>query len=303
MEPLRLGIIGLSDGNGHPFSWSAIFNGFDAEAMAECGFPGIPAYLARQRFPQDAIPAARVTHVWTQDPALSDSIRRAARVDHVVATPEQMIGAVDAILLARDDAENHARFAMPFIEAGLPIYIDKPMALSRAGAERLFAAEQRTGQVFSCSALRFAREMILTPETRARIGEIRHVSARVPKSWEKYAIHVIDPILENLGPIILEELIFDRMLNADAGLRALAFGWDNGRKSCLIEVSGHLPSPIEVCYHGETGCATTVFADSFAAFKTALEVFLEDSVRGRISHRDTVLQAITILAMGARNVG
>ena len=24
---LKLGIIGLSEGNGHPYSWSAIFNG------------------------------------------------------------------------------------------------------------------------------------------------------------------------------------------------------------------------------------------------------------------------------------
>ena len=26
---LRIGVIGLSEGNGHPYSWSAIINGFD----------------------------------------------------------------------------------------------------------------------------------------------------------------------------------------------------------------------------------------------------------------------------------
>ena len=32
----------------------------------------------------------------------------------VVSKPEQMIGSVDAVLLARDDAENHTQMALPF---------------------------------------------------------------------------------------------------------------------------------------------------------------------------------------------
>ena len=30
---LKLGVIGLSEGNGHPYSWSAIFNGYDSVEM------------------------------------------------------------------------------------------------------------------------------------------------------------------------------------------------------------------------------------------------------------------------------
>ena len=55
MKPLKLGIIGLSEGNGHPYSWSAIFNGYDSTAMEECGFQAIPRYLEKQQFPKDAI--------------------------------------------------------------------------------------------------------------------------------------------------------------------------------------------------------------------------------------------------------
>ena len=42
MSDLRLGVLGLSEGNGHPYSWSAIFNGYDPQAMASCPFPDIP---------------------------------------------------------------------------------------------------------------------------------------------------------------------------------------------------------------------------------------------------------------------
>ena len=44
----RLGAIGLSPGNGHPYSWAAIFNGYDTASMADCPFPAIPEYLATQ---------------------------------------------------------------------------------------------------------------------------------------------------------------------------------------------------------------------------------------------------------------
>ena len=36
MKELRLGVVGLSEGNGHPYSWSAIFNGCDMAYMKDC---------------------------------------------------------------------------------------------------------------------------------------------------------------------------------------------------------------------------------------------------------------------------
>jgi hypothetical protein len=48
-ENIRLGIIGMTEGNGHPYSWSAIFNSYDMDAMTrECPFPGIPEYLKKE---------------------------------------------------------------------------------------------------------------------------------------------------------------------------------------------------------------------------------------------------------------
>ena len=39
---LKLGVTGLSSGNGHPYSWAAIINGYDKSEMAKCPFPVIP---------------------------------------------------------------------------------------------------------------------------------------------------------------------------------------------------------------------------------------------------------------------
>ena len=114
MRDLKLGIIGMSEGNGHPYSWSAIFNGYDKRAMDDCGFPVIPVYLAKQRFPEDTIAGARVTNVWTQSINLSHKISKAAKIENVNESISEMIPQIDAALLARDDAENHFRFAKFF---------------------------------------------------------------------------------------------------------------------------------------------------------------------------------------------
>ena len=44
---MKLGIIGISEGNGHPYSWSAIINGYNKKKMEECKYESIPSYLKR----------------------------------------------------------------------------------------------------------------------------------------------------------------------------------------------------------------------------------------------------------------
>lgn len=298
MDSIRLGILGISEGNGHPYSWSAIFNGYEPSVMAECGFPGIPAYLAKQTFPQDCIQGARVTQVWTQDMSLSRHIAAATFIDKVADNPEDMIGQVDAVLLARDDAESHRRLAEPFIAAGLPIYVDKPFALSRQAAVDFFALEIRPAQIFSCSALRFSQEMLLTPQDIGRIGGITRISAKVPKSWNKYAIHVIDPILKNCGPMGNIFNVRVRSCGPNGDGTEVSFDWHDGSRVCEIRALGSEPSPISVEYAGPNGTIKTEFIESFPAFKSALDLFINDSVRGNRSYATDIIDAADILGLG-----
>ena len=152
----KLGIIGMSPGNGHPYSWSAICNGYNKEAIEKCGFPAISRYLCEKNFPSDFIDNAFVTHVWTQDYSRSCHIALASNIRNVVTDFRDLIGEVDAILLARDDSENHLYYARPFLEAGMPIYIDKPLALSVDRAKEIMDLQVFPGQLFSCSASYFA---------------------------------------------------------------------------------------------------------------------------------------------------
>lgn len=271
MNPLKLGVIGLSSGNGHPYSWSAIFNGYDPVYMEDCGFPVIPRYLEKQCFPEDAIAEAQVTHVWAQHNEIALHVAKAALIPNVVERFTDMIGEVDGILLARDDAETHFEFAAPFLDAGIPIYVDKPLALSVAEAKRLLDMQRFPGQLFSCSALRYAREFQLSGADLAQIGRLRHIHATVSKDWDKYAVHVIEPLLlhaKNRGDIVRCQTW------REGDSTTLSVAYRSGFQA-LISTLGSACAPLVLRVVGDDGWKDLIFEDSYSAFKGALLDFVQ----------------------------
>jgi len=296
MSLIRLGLIGLSPGNGHPYSWSAIFNGYDALVMEDCGFPAIPRYLEKQQFPRDAIAEAKVTHVWAQDKKIASHIAKAALIEIVVDKYTDMIGQVDGILLARDDAATHYAHAVPFLDAGIPIYVDKPLALSVAEARRLLERQRYPGQLFSCSALRYAREFKLSKADLDQIGRLQHIHATTPKDWDKYAVHVIEPLLLLASERGAVERIH-AWRNIDSA--TLAVGYSGGLQ-VLVSAMGATHAPLALRVMGNLGWKDLVFQDSYSAFKSALVEFVQG-----IRHRDVridpdfMLEVVNLIELGS----
>jgi len=180
-----------------------------------------------------------------------------------------MLGEVDAVLLARDDAERHAELAGPFLDAGLPVYVDKPLATSVAAARDLFARQASPGQLFTCSALRYASELRLDSAAREEIGPVRQVLASSPKRWSRYAVHLIEPALALLGE---SSPVASHNARSTDGATRLHVAWESGVEAEFATL-GNVEAPIELRVVGERGERTLAFEDSFAAFKKALECF------------------------------
>lgn len=270
-EKLRLGILGMSEGNGHPYSWSAIFNGFDKSEMSRCPFPVILDYLNKQRFPNDFLSnMAEVTHIWTQDRQISEAVARASRIKQICDTKEEMIGSIDALLLARDDAENHFRHAIPFLKAGLPVYIDKPFALSVKEAHKLWDACLYPEQIFTCSALQFAKEFDL--HDLEKIGSIQYIWSTIPKSWDKYAVHIIEPVLK-LIPSRGDLLNVMQIPSQNDNMNGAIVSWSSG-VIAQFQTTGDLPVPLSIRVLGTDGFKDLNFTDTFSAFRKALETFV-----------------------------
>lgn len=288
---MKLGIIGMSEGNGHPYSWSAIFNHYDDAAMKSCPFPVIYEYLSRQKWPDDYIGDAKVTHIWTQDRSLSERIAQASNIPHIADNFTDMIGKIDGLLLARDDHENHEKFARPFLEAGLPVYIDKPLANTVGQARKILSLQQYEGQIFTCSALRYAREF-----GSVRKDGITRIEASTPKSWGLYGIHIIEPVFSLLGDVS-DMTTIRREKNGDSVLLELM----TGGRSILFQSTGKPTGTIDYHIYFQDGSSQSIrVSDYFYAFKGALLDFLRSArTRSNVIDRDQTLFMIQAIETGA----
>ena len=199
---IRLGIIGMTEGNGHPYSWSAMFNKFDREAMPrECPFPVIPVYLAKEDYSTMGIPGAHMDFIACDKRSDAEHVAKLSLIPNVLDRPEEMIGKVDAVIIATDIGGEHVRRARPFIEAGLPIFIDKPLCDDRADLEYFTKLFESGYPLMSSSSMRYCKEFRPYHGGNTReLGELRLVMYGMPKKWETYGIHSLEAVYPIVGP-------------------------------------------------------------------------------------------------------
>ena len=200
-KDLRLAMLGMVEGNGHPYSWSIIFNGgYDRVALDKCPYPGIRDYIVKQPPETLGIPGARVTHVWTDNPADAEDVARVALVPHVAARAEDVIGQVDAVLVATDKGFEHVERARPFVEAGIPVFVDKPLCDNRHDLATFSRWVAQGKPILSSSAMRYAKEYVPYHRATHALGQLRHIGVTMAKSWEAYGIHALESIYPIVGP-------------------------------------------------------------------------------------------------------
>lgn len=197
---IKLAMVGMVDGNGHPYSWSAIVNGYDPERMANCPYPVIPEYLGEQPLNQVSIPNVSVTHIWTDDPEDAEDVAQCTYIDNVVDKPEDIIGEVDGIIIPTDDGDNHVSRVKPFIGTSIPIFVDKPLATNVEDLKQFIQWNNEGHPIASSSAVRYAPEIDRLSENLSSLGGIKWMTNATHKTWKRYGIHRMEPIVRLLGP-------------------------------------------------------------------------------------------------------
>lgn len=266
---IRLAMLGMVDGNGHPYSWSAIFNGYDPDQMASCPYPAIPDYLGKQPKTTFGIPGAMVTHIWTDDPADARHVAKASLVPHVVERPEDVIGHVDAVIIATDKGDEHVARCRPFVEAGIPIFVDKPLVDNERDLQTFQAWIDDGAPILSSSSMRYCKEFAPYRLSTYSLGELRYASITTPKSWERYGIHALEGIYPIIGPG------FEAAINTGTADRNVVHFKHKSGVDVVVIASHDMYGGfgmLQLC--GTKGSAQAQMADSYYSFKTQLEAFV-----------------------------
>ena len=259
-------MMGFSEGNGHPFSFSAIVNGFDDVAFADCGWAVIHNYL-RANADKTCFDDAHVTHVWMPDRSMAEKLARGCLVENVVFEPGDMTGSVDAVIIARDDAESHRLLAEPFLKAGIPVFIDKPLTLD-ASELAWFRPYLDNGQLMSCSGLRYSPEFDAIAAQLTDFGTILGLRAAVVNGWDKYAIHGLE------GGLLLTGARAVSVRRIAARHAAYVVALSDG-STFTVDMLGPEAPVINVSVLGSRKIASVDLRSNFVAFRRCLRSFID----------------------------
>ncbi len=164
--------------------------------------------------PEQWVNGAQVVAAWVGTSRVTPAERVAEYVQLLQETgvtlvdqPEDLLDLVDAVLIESNEGGVHRARATPFLEAGMPVFIDKPLAATVADARALVGlAQERGGALLSASALRFAPEIQQLRHDPA-LGEILGVDLYAPATLHPanpgllhYGVHGVEMLYALLGP-------------------------------------------------------------------------------------------------------
>ncbi len=190
---IKAGIIGFSESNGHPYSFSSIINGFSEEYYLKSEWNVILDYLKKQPESNFGFKNVKVTHAFTQDFKITQSICNCSFIENACKSIDELFDAVDAIIIARDDWQSHLELARDFLKRGIPVFIDKPLSLSFEEM-KFFEKYIYNAKLMSCSGFRFCEELDNIRNDKSKIDDIFFITGNILNDLEKYGIHLIDAL-------------------------------------------------------------------------------------------------------------
>lgn len=183
----RIGILGAE--NSHAMIFTEIFNGLKPEF-------------------NDEFSDMRVVAVGGNYPEANRAVFEKGKLEFIADKPEDMLGKVDAIMVTARDGRFHAPFVRPFIEAGLPAFIDKPFTSDWVEAQQLVQLAQKNNvplvggsAVKLCEGVNKLRKVVTDNPNKILGGDILAPVSMVNDygNFWFYSAHLVESCLSIFG--------------------------------------------------------------------------------------------------------
>ena len=159
--------------------------------------------------------------------------------------------------------------------------------------EEIYALANKDN-MFTCSAIQYAKEFSLDKQTKDRIGDIKQSDIIISGPWDRYSIHIIEPILRTIG--------HDRQIKNSKTMKSinqttLWIEWADGTTSSFTTTKAKVPIQMRIL--GDKGYEIREFKDTFNAFKSALQHFI-GCVKNqeKVPDKQFVLKAVELIERG-----
>jgi len=189
---IKLALVAAANEN-HGKAFTQIING---EFDPKTGKPVVA--------PDARLADATITRIWDPSKRHARALARTRHIPTVVDDLADAADGVDGVIIADDATQKHVRYAGPFIDRGVPLFVDKPLSRDYAEAKAVIARVRRKKMLFqSGSSLRYCDEVAAVNRTkRTALGEPVLGATFSPNELIFYGIHALDLLLGVVpGPV------------------------------------------------------------------------------------------------------
>jgi predicted dehydrogenase len=165
------------------------------------------AHIAKSLNVEKDVPGWEVTHVWGETAEFAAKAAKEGQIPNIVTDYTEMIGQVHGVAIDHRDGKHHLAAARPFIEAGIPVFVDKPFCTDLAeGIDVVRLARAKGVPITSYSVLSLQQSVLTFAEAIKKLGGLRALVTAGPCDVESeyggvsfYGIHQVDLVCTLLG--------------------------------------------------------------------------------------------------------
>lgn len=86
-----------------------------------------------------------VVGIYSEDEEATKRLIDKGYATYAAKTPDEFLGKVDAVIVVARHGDNHYKYAMPYVKAGIPCFIDKPFCANLDNAKELAETAKANG--------------------------------------------------------------------------------------------------------------------------------------------------------------
>ncbi len=150
---------------------------------------------------------AEVWAIWGEDEGRTREGAANGRIPVIASSPQDVADQCDLVFATSRRPDVHLEHARPAIEAGKPLFVDKPLTQSPAQARELLALAEDAGITLTCfSTLRYGSAARAYGDGMAQAGPVKYAAYLGPCTRKNdyggiifYGIHVVELMLHFHG--------------------------------------------------------------------------------------------------------
>jgi predicted dehydrogenase len=240
--------------------------------------------IAKTLNTEKAVPGFDVTHVWGETAELAQKAAQEGQIPNIVPDPPEMIGHVDAVLVDHRHGKYHLPAARPFVEAGVPVFVDKPFCTDLAeGVEFVRFARAKGVPITSYSVLSLQQSALKFAEEVAKLGRLRSLVTAGPVEIDSqyggvffYAIHQVDLICTLLDAAPQQ---VSTARHGDDGVATITF--ENGPVAVVSCLKDWWPAGFVATAYGDGGVNHSPLPFDEKAYLAGIKRFCEMFTTGK----------------------